>query len=75
MPADDQDDDNEDDGDEEMSDPVTDPEELLENKIKDTTVYLVLHDKDEIKTLLNKFQDSNENYKDDVVRLCELVET
>ena len=33
MPVDDQDDDD----DEEMPDPVTNPEELLANKIKDTT--------------------------------------
>ena len=59
--------------DEEMSDPVTDPEELLANKIKDTTEYLIRHDKDEIKKLLKKFLDSDEN--DDVLRLCELVET
>ena len=67
MPVDDQDD--------EMVDPVTDPEEVLANKIKDTTEYLIRHDKDEIKKLLKKFQDSDENYEDDVVRLCELVET
>ena len=58
-----------------MPDPVTDPEELLANKIKETTEYLICHDKDEINKLLNKFPDSNENYKDDVVHLCEVVET
>ena len=54
---------------------VTDPEEVLANKIKDTVEYLIRHDKAEIKELLTKFQDYDENYEDDVVRLSQLVET
>ena len=56
-----------------MPDPVTDPEEVLPVKIKDTLEYLIWHDKAEINKLLKKFLDNDE--KDDVVRLCELVET
>ena len=56
-----------------MPDPVTDPEEVLSNKIKDTKEYLIRYDKDEINKLLKKFLEVDEN--DDVLRLCELVET
>ena len=63
-----------DDQDDEM-DPVIDPEEVLANKIKDTVEYLIRHDKDEIKKLLKKFLDSDENHEDDVVSLWQLVET
>ena len=55
--------------------PVTDPKEVLANKIKDTVEYLIRHDKAEIKELLTKFQDYDEFYEDDVVRLRQLVET
>ena len=68
----DDDDEDDDDDDDEMSDPVTDPEEVLPVKIKDTVEYLIRHDKAEINKLLKNFLHSNE--KDDVIRLCELVQ-
>ena len=37
--------------------------------------YLIRHDKAEIEELLNKFQDYDENYENDVVCLSQLVET
>ena len=55
--------------------PVTDPKEVLANKIKDTVEYLIRHDKAEIKELLTKFQDYDEFYENDVIRLSQLVET
>ena len=55
--------------------PVTDPREVLANKIKDTVEYLIRHDKAEIKKLLTKFQDYDEFYENDVIRLSQLVET
>ena len=55
--------------------PVSDPKEVLANKIKDTVEYLIRHDKAEIEKLLTKFQDYDENYENDVVRLRQLVET
>ena len=57
-----------------MADPVTDPEEALAKKIQETVEYLICHDKGEIKKLLKKFQDSDEKYEDNVVRLWQLVE-
>ena len=54
---------------------VTDPEVVLANKIKDTVEYLIRHDRAEIKELLTKFQDYDENYENDVVRLSQLVVT
>ena len=54
---------------------VTDPEMLLANKIKETVEYLIRHDRAEIKELLTKFQDYDDNYENDVVRLSQLVET
>ena len=54
---------------------VTDPEEVLANKIKDTVEYLIRHDRAEIKELLTKFQDYDENFENDVIRLSQLVET
>ena len=53
---------------------VTDPEEVLANKIKETVEYLIRHDRAEIKELLAKFQDYDENYENDVIRLSQLVE-
>ena len=50
---------------------VTDPEEVLANKIKDTVEYLIRHDRAEIKELLAKFQDYDENYENDVIRLSQ----
>ena len=55
--------------------PVSDPKEVLANKIKDTVEYLIRHDKAEIKELLTKFQDYDEFYENDVIRLSQLVET
>ena len=40
------------DEDDEISNPVTDPEELLANKIKDTTEYLIRHDNEKINNCL-----------------------
>ena len=68
MSVDDQDDD-------EMADPVTDPEEVLAKKIKETVEYVIQHDKEEIEELLKKILDYDKNYKNEVVRLCQLVET
>ena len=68
-------DDDDKDNDDEMPDPGTDPEQVLAKKIKDTVEYLNRHDKAKIEELLKKFLDYHENYENDVVRLCQLVET
>ena len=52
-----------------------DPEEVLENKIKNTVEYLIRHDEAEIENLLIRFKDYDDNLEIDVVCLSQLVVT